>query len=290
MSITFDIPEETDLNDIRLFFPIDECPYCGATTKMNNSVWDYNLHLCEIRPFCDIIEGVSEDEGMKQVTITINSYIIVKPSLQVNMTNCLQNVPETYIDEIRVFLQEKRVCADGHFVCHDGGCGQIPCSSQNMDLCISDRIVYKEKWFVPKPLTCELIEDECVCRETCPPCNPDRIVINYITGCELNLDKTVPFMCFEAIAKLSLALQECDKEWCRCDVCITKRIAMYTKVPKELIREGNATEGFGNEFQILVDKIALRYVDGLVPSRGMIEAMRFIAKHKCTNAEGFYYG
>lgn len=288
MSVTFDVPLEVDLSSIRLFFDENECSYCGYMTEFEDEKISYNTHLCEIRPFCDIVEGSSLIEGMKQVTITIHAYILVKPSLQTNQTKCLENVPETYVDSLDIYIEEKLECQDGYFLCHESGCGNVPCSTSEMNLCISEKLIYKEKWFVPKPVQAETIDGDCSFTESCVKCNPERVVVNYISGKKILIDKRVDWNCLDVISKLALFLQDCIKQNCKCDVCLNKKIEHYLSIPKEVIRDNNELGAYGDEYQLLISKYALEYADGLVPTRGLVEAMRVLKKIRCEFIEGEY--
>lgn len=286
-TITFQVPEYITESQIRVYFSESDLQVYQERPP------EFNDHLYEIRPLKSIlIEDLDLNDDMLDVTITIPAYLLVKPIYE-EITECLSFDEDNFVDTVDIYFEFIDFCNQGRFICSSGKCGSQPCSKIDLPLCLEEKTIYKEKWVVPKPYSCETIDNVQQNFESyCLNCIPKDVEINYVTGIPLDcIHKLVSNNYFYVIAKLALVFLDCIKNPCDCDVCFNNKLKYYRQYPVAKEREGDELGEFGDYWKIMVDKIGLKYADGLNPTRGMIEAMREIyTKMKCQKTEGVVFG
>lgn len=284
--ITFQVPEYITESQIRVYFSE------GDLQEYQQRPPKFNEHLYEIRPLKSIvIEDLDLNDDLLDVTIVIPSYLLVKPVLS-ESTECLENEEDNYVDTVDIYFEFVDFCEQGKFICNSGKCGSQPCSKTAYPLCLEEKLIYKERWVVPKPYSCETVDNiQESGNSYCLPCIPKEIEINYVTGIPLDcVHKTISPEYFLVIAKLALFFLDCVKAPCKCDVCFNKKLKYYREFPAAKEREGDELGDYGDYYKIMIDKLGLKYADGLEPTRGLIQAMREIYKKmKCQKVEGVIF-
>lgn len=286
-TVSFTLSGNYSVDALRFYFISSDCLSCQLDATI-----DYNSRECEIRPIKCITRQVNGiDETSYDYVVSFYPYTLKKPSLN-DFTDCLEHVSATYVDEIAVYVEEYENVNGGGFVVYNNNCSNLPCGSTFYESCVQERVVgHNELWAVPKNyIAVEQEGGSYIYQTICVLGTPTEYLLNYNSGRPMLDSREISKDYMDIIGKLAIVFADCIKEFCKCDVCLTKKVQHYRSVPVIKEREGERLGDYDNYYQSVLDRIALRFADGLVPYRGTIEAARAMYKFKKTNVEGAYFG
>lgn len=265
------VPSGTTRDQIKLYFTEADANYLGTL--------DYNeSKKYEIRPLTN--------SKLVGTTFYINegAYLFKKPELD-DETVCVPHELDTYVEEVALYILKVDKCDQGLFIYNGVPCSTPGCSETTTNLCLQKKMVGKDLWLTPLPVNCTVDDDgEFVYTSYCLTNKPSRVSLNYINGSKLTTNGEMDYVNFSIIAKLAIALADCVREWCACDICAKSKWEHYHSVPKEKIENAQPTTlGTGDRYQILLTPFTMQLIEGLPPYYGIIQGLQEINYIRCLN-------
>lgn len=269
--LTFTIPAGVDVDDVRVLYTETDCPrQCDyGYNTLEYEIRPYSSITCSCRPDDDPCSTAVDTEC--DITITIPSYLLMRPSL-FEEEDCVEKLPSNIVDELLVGYYT--YTTDGTLIFENTCCEKSCCT-----VCVSEyKSNYRDTWFdfvLPSSCSCN------TCSLTCDAGRLRKLEACYNTGCEPNVRRLMCHDEFTAIARLTVALLDCIITPCKCDTCASQKIDYYRTVPDTLVNRDTSSGQTGYEWQVIVDSKGLAYADGLMPTIGIIQAMRWMKEHQC---------
>lgn len=262
---TVAVPANTEAKDIKVFFTQSDGSY---TTDP-----EFNDKEFEIRPLNISVSGLV-------ATISGYAFLFKKPEHD-DVTECLKHELDTYVSEVAVYLVNVDYCSQGNFV-SNGDCSDVPCTTELQNACFREKTVKKQIYGYAFPASCS---DNTITK-ACLTTTPSEIQYNYLTGADLQKDNYAEKALSRVIFGLAVGLASCVKDWCNCDICPEQKVNYFRDTPKYINDIERNNNQYNREWQIVLSKSSIDFLDGLQPNNGILQFARFDKNNKCNSVEG----
>lgn len=248
--ITFTDTQETDIENLVFYLPQDEATY------ITNPKWD-NL-VDQIRP----VTHNNRSKFGTSYTVTIPSYLAVKPSLYSN--TCLPHEEATYLDTINVY----RVVyseINGELIGYN--------MADNSDISTTT-IGFKTR---EKYLTYTQVLEPAFSTTDCYNVNVSHARFNYITGFARNeqkLNDEVSYPIYLLAAMFSMVGEDCG---CNYNFA-SEMIKEHRTIPKYREVVSGSGTSLGQQFKDVMSSYNKNPADGYIVYSGFIEAISQLNK------------